>query len=305
MIEKYVDAEELGRLLSTLATVLCALVIAGLFASLVVPGLRNANKPGTATSAVAPTAGESGWMDLTEFPAERGRVIPPVDPRTLLAPSAQLTARGKELFEANCIQCHGRLGRGDGAAAGTMNPRPRNLSSADAWKNGYDLPGIYKTLSQGIQGTSMAPFDYLSRSNRMALAHYVQSLGAFPHPAGSSPALENLSKELATAGERIPNKIPVSMAMARLEEEFTAPRPLDIGAANQSAGAEILRKVVLDPSRAAKVLGESRLWRTGARDLAAAIIPGTPTNGFSAGVATLSPSQWQALHAELLKMNPE
>jgi hypothetical protein len=44
MIEKYVDAEELKRLLSTLLAVLGGLVIAGLFASIVVPGLRNANK---------------------------------------------------------------------------------------------------------------------------------------------------------------------------------------------------------------------------------------------------------------------
>ena len=43
MIEKYVNAEELKRLLANLAVFLTALMIAGLFATIVVPGLRNAN----------------------------------------------------------------------------------------------------------------------------------------------------------------------------------------------------------------------------------------------------------------------
>jgi mono/diheme cytochrome c family protein len=299
MIEKYIDAEELRRLLSTLAAVLCFLIIAGLFASIVVPGLRNANKPETPT-AITPVVGESGWLDPTEFPPEKGRVIPPVDPKTLIEPSAGLTARGKTLFENNCVQCHGTLGHGDGPAAATMNPGPRNFTSPVGWTNGYDLPGIFKTLSEGVKDTSMAPFDYLSRKDRMALAHYVQSLGTFPH-SGSPQTMEVLSKELASPGEKTANKIPVSMAMAKLEKEFTAPPPLAVGEEDQSPGGEILRRVVVNPSRAAQVLTESQIWRASARDFAASILPGTPGNGFSAGTATLSPSEWQALYKELMR----
>jgi mono/diheme cytochrome c family protein len=128
MIEKYVDAGELRRLLSSLLAVLGGLVIAGLFASIVVPGLRNANKPKTPT-AVTPVAGESGWLNPAEFPPQRGSVVPPVDPRTLITPSLELVARGKELYESNCVTCHGPAGHGDGPAAGTMNPRPRNFTN--------------------------------------------------------------------------------------------------------------------------------------------------------------------------------
>ncbi len=84
MIEKYVDAEELRRLLSTLVVILAVLAIGGLFAIIVVPGLRNANRPETPTP-VSPVVGEPGWLDPAEFPPERGRVIPPVDPKTLIA----------------------------------------------------------------------------------------------------------------------------------------------------------------------------------------------------------------------------
>jgi mono/diheme cytochrome c family protein len=305
MIEMYVDARELRRLLSSLAAVLCGLFIAGLFASIVVPGLRNANKPETPT-AVSPVIGETGWLNPTEFPPERGRVIPPVDPKTLMEPSAELTAQGKALFEKDCVQCHGQTGEGNGPAAATMNPRPRNFTSPDGWTNGYNMPAIYRTLSKGVNNTSMASFDYLSRKDRMALVHYVQSLGSFSHKTGSPEALEALSKELATAGEKTPNKIPVSMAMARLEAEFTAPSPLVVGRQDQSPGGEIIRRVLINPSRAALVLRESKLWRANARDLATSILPDTPANGFSVSTADLSISEWQALYAELLKrIKPE
>jgi mono/diheme cytochrome c family protein len=305
MIEKYVDTRELRRLLSTLVAVLLGLIIAGLFASIVVPGLRNANKPETPTEVIS-VVGETGWLDPTEFPPERGRVIPPVDPRTLMAPSAELMAEGKELFEKNCIQCHGQLGHGDGPAAATMNPRPRNFASPEGWTNGYDMPSIYKTVSGGVNGTSMASFNYLSRKERMALVHYVQSLGAFSHNTATPQALEALSKELARAGEKTPNKIPVSMAMDKLEEEFTAPPPLVVDREDQSPGGKILRRVVIDPFRAAQVLGESQRWRASDRELAADILPDTPENGFSVYTATLGASEWKALHAELLKrLKPE
>ncbi len=89
MIEKYVNAEELKRLLSVLVVILGCLIIAGLFASIVVPGLRNANRPAT-PAPVAPVVGESGWLNPEEFPSQKGSVIPPVDPKTLIEPSKEL-----------------------------------------------------------------------------------------------------------------------------------------------------------------------------------------------------------------------
>jgi mono/diheme cytochrome c family protein len=300
MIEQYVDREELKRLLSTLVVVLGALVIVALFASIVVPGLRNANKPETPTPVIS-VIGETGWLDPTEFPPHKGGIIPPVDPRTLLAPSPELTARGKQLFEANCVPCHGPSGHGDGPASATMDPRPRNLTSPNGWTNGYELPGIFKTLTQGVSGTSMASFNYLSKKDRMALAHYVQSLGSFPHIATNPEDLEALSKELAAPGERIPNKIPVSMAMTKLAEEFTAPPPLAIDKNDRSPGADVLRRVLVDGNRASEFLAQSKRWRLGYRELAASVVLETPGNGFSVSSADLSASDWQLLQSELLK----
>jgi mono/diheme cytochrome c family protein len=300
MIEKYVDEEELKRLISSLIIVLGCLMIGGLFASIVVPGLRNANKPETPT-AVAPVVGETGWLDLTEFPPQRGVIIPPVDPKTLITPSAELTARGKTLFENDCTACHGPQGLGNGPASATMNPRPRNFTRPDGWTNGYTEPGIFKTLSEGVSGTSMASFDYLSKRDRMALVQYVQSLGAFPHNTASAQAMEALSKVLAAPGEKTPNKIPVSMAMAKLEKEYTLAPPLAIDRNDQSAGAELLRRLVVNPHRAAQFLSQSRVWRGSYRELAAVIVRQTPLNGFSTDSADLSASEWRLLFSELIK----
>jgi mono/diheme cytochrome c family protein len=300
MIEKYMDTEELKRLLSTLVLILGCLIIAGLFASIVLPGIRNANRPATPT-AVAPVVGESGWLDPMEFPPQRGGVVPPVDPKTLMNPSAELIVRGKKLFEDNCTVCHGPQGRGDGPAASTMNPRPRNFTSADEWKNGYHAPAIFKTLSEGVPGTSMSPFDYLSRKDRMALVQYVQSLGSFPHNTAKPQEMDALAHQLASPGEKTPNKIPVSMAMIRLEGEFSAAPPLVIEKDDSSPGAELLRRIVVDPVRAAQYLAQSSSWRISYRDLASAIALEMPANGFSTGSADLSTAEWRLLFSELLK----
>ncbi|MEJ2246716.1 MAG: cytochrome c [Acidobacteriota bacterium] len=300
MIEKYVDAEELKRMISTLVAIVGCLIIAALFGILVVPGLRNANKP-AAPTAVSPVTGETGWLDPTEFPVQKGRLIPPVDPATLMKPSEELTGVGEKLYQADCATCHGTLGRGDGPAS-NVSPGPRDFKAAESdWTNGPDIPDIYKTLNEGVPGTSMASFDYLTKRERMALVHYIQVLGGYPGKAGSAVAMQALSKELAAPGEKTNNKIPVSMAMAKLESEFVISDPLIIPADDDSPGTVILRRTIMDGSRAAQVLRASRLWRTGPEALARSVIPDAPGNGFSTTVATLKPVEWEKLYQELVK----
>lgn len=300
MIERYLDTEELKRLLSVLVVVVGCLIIAALFGSLIIPGLRNANRPEKPT-AIEPVVGESGWLNPEEFPPQRGGVIAPVDPKTLMEPSATLVERGKALFEGNCTQCHGSTGKGDGPAARTMIPRPRDLSAPAEWKNGYHLPGIYKTLTEGIKGTSMAAFDYLSRKDRMALVHYVQSLGDFDHGAGDPQALEAMAKELGSAGDIVPNKIPVSMAMTKLQQEYIAAPRLSLDPGEQSVGAGILRQVIRDADRAGRFLALSPSWKSNFQSLSVSVLANAPGNGFSLRVATLNAAEWQELHKELLR----
>jgi mono/diheme cytochrome c family protein len=305
VIEQYVSREEFRRLVSSLLVTVGAITIFALFAFIVVPGLRNANRPSAAPS-VAPPQGETGWLDPTEYPPTRGYELPPVDPETVLTVTPDVLARGRTLFQQNCTSCHGESGQADGPASSGLNPPARNFTRPDGWKNGHQLTAIYKTLSEGIRGSSMGSFDYLKAEDRMAIAHYVQSLAAFPRTAEDPAALDALAQQFASAGQTVPNKIPVSMAIDRLEEEFTAPAPLPPVFAGRPEGlaSQFLARAVPDPARAAQTLTLAPAWRQSAHALAKTVVAGTPGNGFSASVATLSPSQWQVLHAELLKALP-
>ena len=299
MIDRYVSPEELRRLLSTLLAGVGAIMIFSLFAFIVVPGLRNANKPLPAPS-VSPPQGETGWLDPTEYPPAKGYELPSVDPESVLTASPDLLSRGKALFRQNCAACHGEGGLGDGAASAGLRPSPRNLTRAEGWRNGYQLTQIYKTLSEGIAGSAMAAYDFIRAKDRMALAHYVQSLGAFPHGAENEDAMDTLKKQFASAGEVVPNRIPVSMAMERLKTEFPSPAPLARPAGEDAEhDGTLLARVIVDPARAAQTMALAPSWAESVASLARAVVPGVPGNGFSVSVVTLRADEWQALREEL------
>jgi mono/diheme cytochrome c family protein len=93
------------------------------------------------------------------------------------AASGDNLAKGKEAFELNCSSCHGKLGAGDGEAAASLNPKPRNFKAATGeWKNGKTKEGIIKTLQEGISGGAMVGYPHLEESHE-ALAEYVLELG--------------------------------------------------------------------------------------------------------------------------------
>jgi len=301
VIDQYVSPSELRRLISTLLVTVGAIALFALFAFIVVPGLRNANKP-PAIPPVAAPQGETGWLDPTEYPPERGYVLPPVDPKTVMTANPELLKRGKALFEENCVACHGPAGRGDGPGAASISPRPRNFTKPEDWTNGYQLTAIFKTLTHGVKGSAMASYDYLRARDRMALAHYVQSLGKFPHGPDDPAALDALAKQLARGGERVPNKIPVHMAMAKLEAEFHAPPPLSPPAPEDgTTRVQVFARAVVNRTRAAQTLALAPSWRESAAALAAIATTDTPTDGFAVSVATMTAEEWQALYEDLIE----
>jgi protein SCO1/2 len=218
MIERYVTPAEFRRLVSALLVVAVFICIVGVFAFLVVPGMRNVNEPGSET-AVAAVQGDTGWLDPTDYPAAARQVIPPVDPKTVLTPTPELLARGKTLFSQTCSTCHGPEGRGDGPAGANLTPKPRNFTTKDGWKNGTRIEDIFRTLDAGITGSAMVSYDYLAKKDRMALVHVVSSLGDFDHGPSDPKARAALEQVLASAGEVIPNRIPVARAIDILVKE--------------------------------------------------------------------------------------
>jgi mono/diheme cytochrome c family protein len=271
-----------------------------LFGLIVVPALLRERRAPKAAPSDQPAAASVGWLDQAEAPASRGKDLPPVDPATVLSPNAKLLTRGEALFKQNCTSCHGDSGRGDGPAVATLNPRPRNFTQPDKWTRGFHVTDIFTTITTGVKGTGMAPFDFILSADRMALVHYVRSLGAFEHGAEDPAAIAALANGFRSQGVHIPNRIPVSLAIQKVVQEQTAELPLKLPPVDdKTATAQLLRRVIVDPAAAGRTVAGSAS-RGNLAVLARAWTAGVPGNGFSTALAGLSLEEWHALATALL-----
>jgi mono/diheme cytochrome c family protein len=65
-------------------------------------------------------------------------------------------AKGMEIFQANCAACHGPEGKGDGAAAAALNPKPRNLSDAE-YVSALSNEHLLKVITEGGASVGKSP----------------------------------------------------------------------------------------------------------------------------------------------------
>lgn len=271
------------------------------FASIVVPALMRESNPRPHEGPAQPTALTPGWLDQAEAPAEKGKDLPPVDPATVMTPTPKLLTRGVALFKQNCSSCHGDNGRGDGPAAPTLNPKPRNFAQPAGWTRGYRITDIFETISHGVKGTGMNAFDFIAPADRMALVHYVRSLGTFDHGAEDAKATQALEDQFRSKGVHIPNRIPVSLAIKKMVAEQSGAMPtVELPApGDHSAEADALRNAIANPTRAARTVAETRPgqdWQSVARAWTA----GAPSNGFATSVASMNDDEWRTVVMALL-----
>lgn len=294
MIDRYVSPSEFMRLVSALLVVTGFICIVAVFAFLVVPGMRNVNEP-QADVAVNAVQGETGWLDPTEYPAAAATIVPPIDPKTVMTPNPELMTRGKVVYAQTCATCHGPEGKGDGPAGLGLNPKPRNFTESAGWTNGTRLDEIFRTLAEGIKGTAMVSYADLGKRDRMALVHVVQSLGAFDHGALDPKAQASLESLFTSAGEVIPNRIPVSAAVRRLTQEAQAvPLVTEIE-------RPLVRECISDVGRAVQTLAGIPGWREDAQVFSKGVLAGLSFNGFSPRVATFTQAEWRELHDALAR----
>ncbi len=110
-----------------------------------------------------------------------------------------LYLEGRFVFEENCSQCHGRLGKGDGewASDWTVN-RPRNFRSGIFKFRTTPLgklptdDDLRRTISGGISGTAMPAFgSHLRDSEYGAVIEYLKHLSKrWKAPENSAPPVE-------------------------------------------------------------------------------------------------------------------
>lgn len=58
------------------------------------------------------------------------------------------SAKGKESYNQICAMCHGETGKGDGVAAASLDPKPRDLSSGEYVSTLTD-EHIFKVIKEG------------------------------------------------------------------------------------------------------------------------------------------------------------
>lgn len=93
---------------------------------------------------------------------------------------------GATAYNTYCVTCHGATGKGDGAAAAALNPKPANFA-AGAFKydvDGNGTPGDIEDIKAIVHDGAakhggsplMAPWPMLSPEQLQAVAEHVKSL---------------------------------------------------------------------------------------------------------------------------------
>ena len=97
--------------------------------------------------------------------AEKGKKNP-------VAAGKKAVEQGEKVAKVNCASCHGAKGKGDGAAAAALTPKPADWTSK---KMQDETDGsLFWKISTG-RG-AMPPWKHLPETDRWALVHYLRSL---------------------------------------------------------------------------------------------------------------------------------
>lgn len=89
-----------------------------------------------------------------------------------IAASAKVAEQGEKVAKVNCVSCHGSKGKGDGAAAVALNPKPADWTSKRV-QDESDGELFWK-ISTG-RG-AMPSWRHLPENDRWALIQYIRTL---------------------------------------------------------------------------------------------------------------------------------
>jgi cbb3-type cytochrome oxidase cytochrome c subunit len=113
----------------------------------------------------------SAWRDLSrdDLAAVASFVQGLGSPQDAQVP-ASLTALGAQVYSANCVQCHGPDGAGDGFAASELSIAPASFRTQRP-----SLGLSLRVVREGVRGTRMAAWTgRLGEAEIVAVAHYVR-----------------------------------------------------------------------------------------------------------------------------------
>jgi mono/diheme cytochrome c family protein len=246
---------------------------------------------------------------IADLPVVQARTVPPVDIFKIKDPTDEFIQKGKELYTTNCASCHNETGAGGGPAAVGMNPAPRNFTNPDGWKNGRTLSAIYTTLEEGIEGSSMISYNFLTPQERFSIAHYIRQEFMTNPPVDTEDDLSALNSLYNLAsGMEIPAQIPVSTAIGILASENTVKAEKLNYALNAlktdttDYSVEIFHSVVNNEKLALSSLLSSDSWKNGDAAFSNFITVNVNLNGFNSKALQLSANDRITLFSYLRKI---
>jgi mono/diheme cytochrome c family protein len=230
------------------------------------------------------------------------RTVAAVNVDSLSKPTDALISKGKALYQSNCASCHGTNGKGDGPASQGLNPPPRNYTVKTGWVNGEKISQIYETLENGIAGSAMRSFDYLSPQDKFALAHYIRKTFIQNPPQDSKSDLNDLEQAYNLSQARtIPGQVPIDVAMdliikdSRVKAEKVKKTIEEISEDN-SDGALIFKKVTKNPDLVVTSLINSQVWKNNEDNFVSLVIDNVNQDGFNDQIFSLNETQWNLLY---------
>jgi mono/diheme cytochrome c family protein len=100
-----------------------------------------------------------------------GKVVTPV-----------MLEKGRGIYKANCVPCHGESGKGDGPGAGVLKPPPRDHTDA-AYMGTLSDKEIADVIKMGgaIKGRPLMPsHPQISGTDMDSLVAYIRTLSGTP-----------------------------------------------------------------------------------------------------------------------------
>lgn len=230
--------------------------------------------------------------DLT---VEEARTVPPVDIFELKDPTQELISQGKELYTKNCASCHNETGAGGGPASIGLNPAPRNFTSPDGWVNGRRISDMYSTLEEGIEGSAMISYNFLTPKERISLIHYIRNEFMKEPPMDSDEDLAALNSLYnLSLGMKIPAQIPVTAAMKILiSENINKENKLENALINiqmnkDKHNAKLFSQITNDEKLALTSLINSNYWKTNSDAFFKFVMINSTYDGFNSEIINLS-----------------
>lgn len=111
-----------------------------------------------------PQVGGTSWM----APENANKLMNPLKGNT------KAIKEGKSLFTTYCVSCHGNKGEGNGVAAASLTPKPKNLTAKQV--QDQTDGAIYWKITTG-KPPMISWQSTLSDKQRWSLVNYIRELG--------------------------------------------------------------------------------------------------------------------------------